>query len=96
MNPEKVRPKNFEPKKILYNENGFSIAYGIWEKKDHVIAMRWNGDSEEDPGYPKVFGNPMWFIIHDDLMTTILKSLLEKNSSKKEEILNLLKTKYTV
>lgn len=93
MKTEDVNHKKFETKKILYNGNGFSVAYGIWEGGSHVIAMRWNGEGE-DAGYPKLFARPVWFIIPDDLMIPILKSLLEKKESKKEEILNILKTKY--
>ena len=93
MKPEDVNHKKFETKKILYNGNGFSVAYGIWEGGSHVIAMRWNGEGEE-VGYPNYGKYPMWFIIHDDLMIPILKSLLEKQDSNKEQILNILKTKY--
>ena len=93
MKPEEVNHKKFETKEILYDENGFSVAYGIWEGGSHVIAMRWNGEGE-DAGYPNHAGHPVWFIIHDDLMVPILKSLLEKEESNKEQILNILKTKY--
>ena len=93
MKPEDVNHKKFETKEILYKGNGFSVAYGIWEERSHVIAMRWDGEGE-DAGYPKLFAHPVWFIIPDDLMIPILKSLLEKEESKKEQILNILKTKY--
>lgn len=93
MKTEDVNHKKFETKEILYNGSGFSVAHGIWEERRHVIAMRWNGEGEE-VGYPNHAGNPVWFIIPDDLMVPILKSLLEKEEGKKEQILNTLKTKY--
>ena len=93
MEPEKVIHKKFKRKETLYNGNGFSVAYGIWEGNSHVIAMRWNGEGEE-VGYPNHAGNPVWFIIPDDLMIPILKSLLEKEESNEEQILDILKTKY--
>ena len=90
MKPEDVNHKKFETKEILYNGNGFSVAYGIWEGGSHVIAMRWNGESEKDKWYPNHAGNPVWFIIPNDLMVPILKSLLEKEESNKEQILDIL------
>ena len=93
MRPENVNHQKFKTEEILYNGKGFSVAYGIWEGGSPVIAMRWDGEGEE-VGYPKSFGHPVWFIIPDDLMVPILKSLLEKEESKKEQILNVLKTKY--
>jgi len=41
--------------------------------------MRWNGDDKDDAGYPKTFGNPMWFIIHDDLKQIIIQSLMSND-----------------
>jgi len=86
--PENVNPSNFKVIKVLFNNGSFSIAYGIWEKKEKVLAMRWNGDEKEDKGYPKTFGNPMWFIIHNDLKDIIIKGLIEKDSTLIDKILN--------
>jgi hypothetical protein len=79
--PESVNPGNFRVKKILFDNGKFSVAYGIWEDDDKVIAMRWNGDDDKDKGYPKTFGHPMWFIVHDDLKNMIIKGLIEKDYS---------------
>lgn len=79
--PEDVNPKNFQVEKKLFDNDSFSVAYGTWKDKDKRIAMRWNGDIQEDKGYPKTFGNPVWFIIHDDLKNIIIKGLAEKDYS---------------
>lgn len=80
-NPKDVNPENFKVERVLFDNDSFSVAYGIWDSKNKVVAMRWNGDNEEDKGYPKAFGNPMWFIIHDDLKNMIIKGLIDKNPS---------------
>ncbi|MDM8568533.1 hypothetical protein QUF50_03270 [Thiotrichales bacterium HSG1] len=79
--PTDVNPGNFKVKKVLFDNGSFSVAYGIWKNKNKVIAMRWNGSDEEDKGYPKTFGNPMWFIVHDDLKNMIIKGVIDKNPS---------------
>ncbi|KAF0206107.1 MAG: hypothetical protein FD173_421 [Gallionellaceae bacterium] len=76
--PQDVNPGNFSVERVIYNNGEFSIAYGVWEKTQKVIAMRWNGD-DKDMGYPKTFGNPMWFIVHSDLKPMILKGLIDMN-----------------
>ena len=50
MNPENVNPNNFKIENILFNNTNFSIAYGKWENRNKVIAMRWNGNKEDDKG----------------------------------------------
>lgn len=81
MEPEKVNPRNFKVNEIVYDNSHFSIAYGKFENGDNCIAMRWNGDGEEDAGYPKTFGNPMWFIVDNQLKLPILKALINETHS---------------
>ncbi|MEX0811173.1 MAG: hypothetical protein WD048_03080 [Chitinophagales bacterium] len=77
----------------MYDNDKFSIISGIWENDYSVIAMRWNGDdyNSEDVSYPKVFGNPMWFIIPDQLSIQILKSILNENNSNNKLIIEALR-----
>jgi len=90
MKPENVNPKNFKVHSVLYNNNSFSIAYGKWEEGENCLAMRWDGDENGDVGYPKTFGYPVWFIIHDDLKMNILQSLLTLSNVDKEKLFNVL------
>ena len=51
--------------------------------------MRWNG-GENDSGYPKTFGHPVWFIIPKDMTFILSKSLLEFKETDKQLVINLL------
>ncbi len=71
MQPQQVNPGNFQVERIIYNQNGFAIAVGIWvEDGTRRFAMRWN-DSPTIKGYPSVFNNPMWFQLTDDIQGVI-------------------------
>ena len=76
--PEVVNPHNFDVQEIIYNLNGFSVAWGRWEGSSYGLAMRWNGE-DEDQGYPKTFGHPVWFILPRDLSFPILQVINEHN-----------------
>jgi len=89
MKPENVNPGNYKLDCVLFNNNFFSISYGFWENEKKCLAMRWNGENN-DPGYPKVFGNPMWFIIDDNLRVPFIQSLIGQPNSNKENILKVL------
>ena len=96
MNPEEANPNNFTEKVIIYNDGSFSIAYGKWhESKDMALAARWNGEDNDpnDKGYPKVFGNPMWFLITENLKDILLAALLSSPHSKKDKIIDILSKK---
>ena len=41
MKPKNVKPSKFHVHTIIYNNDGFSVAYGIWEDSDTRLAMRW-------------------------------------------------------
>jgi len=90
MKPENVNPNNFEVELIIYNDDEFSIAYGTWENGTQSIGMRWNGDGEEDKGYPKVFGNPMWFLVPQDLAKVFLPTLLGNPNTNKQAMIDLI------
>ncbi len=90
MNPENVNPSNFRDAQIVYNNGEFSIAYGTWENGNRVLGMRWNGEDNNDPGFPKVFRNPMWFIIDSDLHLPFLRSLVGISNSDSEKLLTVL------
>jgi len=85
--PREVNPNNYKVKSVLFDNGDFSVVIGTWEKKDNVLAMRWNGDENEDKGYPKTFGNPMWFIIHEDLKQSIIQALMSKDTNLVEKLL---------
>ena len=51
--------------------------------------MRWNG-TENDPGYPKLFKNPVWFLIDNKLKLPIVKALLELEHSDNKLVIRAL------
>lgn len=69
--PEEVNPHNFIVEKILYDQDGFSVALSA----NKGLGMRWNGDSGGDKGYPKTFGNPVWFMLPVHMTLPILHML---------------------
>lgn len=96
MRPENVNPRNFETLDVLYNNGEFSIAYGLWEGRNRVLAMRWNGEDDNDAGYPKTFGHPMWFIIDGELNLTFVRSLIGARNSNNEAVLKVLNELLTI
>jgi len=87
--PQEVTPWNFPSHKVIYSNNGFSVAWGKWEDNTMVLGMRWDGN-DSDPGYPKTFGHPVWFILPEELNLSFLQSLLLNPESDKHEILRIL------
>ena len=88
--PEAVNPKNFNVENILFDNGQFSIAIGTWHgDTKNALAMRWNGNDTDDKGYPKTFGNPMWFIIHEDLKQPIIQALMQNDKNIVNKILAL-------
>ncbi len=78
MKPENVKPAKFHKHTIIYDNGEFSVAYGIWEDDGSKrLAMRWNGDTEQEIGYPNQGGNPLWFQLPNDGIWTseILKAI---------------------
>lgn len=86
--PTEVNPNNFKVKNLLFDNGEFSIVLGIWEDIENTLAMRWNGDDENDKGYPKTFGNPMWFIIHNDLKQPIIQALMQNDKGLVNKLFN--------
>jgi hypothetical protein len=90
--PEDVRPAKFPDPIVVYDHDGFAVAAGHYDgDTDLVLAGRWNGEGD-DPGYPKLFGNPTWFVFAKDLMLAILTGLLASRveGSRPEAILRVL------
>ena len=89
MRPSEVNPRNFQVQYILFETPDFSIAYGNWNQQENCLAMRWNGD-ENEAGYPKTFGHPVWFIIPAYMTSILAKSLLEFKETDKQLVNTLL------
>lgn len=88
--PEEVNPRNFLVDQIVFNDRDFSIAWGRWEDGSMHLAMRWNGEGP-NPGYPKTFGNPVWFLLPDHLTIPVLRGILGLEYSNLEAITNVIR-----
>lgn len=77
MNPENVNPSNFQLERVIYNQDEFAIAIGIWQDDEtRRFAMRWN-IANTNAGYPNYAGNPMWFqlpINASEVVTTLIEN----------------------
>jgi len=90
MKPEKVNPSNFKVVNVIFDNDHFSIAYGVWENGNKTLAMRWNGEGDK-PGYPKTFGYPVWFIVDEELHIPIVQCLVSVKNAKKDQLLEVIK-----
>lgn len=86
--PTTVNPHNFKVKSVIFDNNVFSVAIGTWKNQTNMLAMRWNGDDSGDAGYPKTFGNPVWFVIHEDLNQPIIQGLISQDPQLANQILD--------
>lgn len=85
MKPENVNPSNFVVEQIIYKEDSFSIAVGIFgEDEVRRFAMRWDGESDDDLGYPQTYGKAMWFQLPDDLSGVISTLVAHSHIQPKE------------
>ena len=86
--PENVNPHNFRVESVVYNDGDFSIAWGEWKDGSYHLAMRWNG--ENNAGYPKTFGHPVWFLLPDSLTVDIIRGILGNSNSNKVAIVQII------
>lgn len=74
---------------ILFETHDFVVAYGRWQGGDTCLGMRWKGKNGA-VGFPNSFGNPVWFLIPDELESPIAKALLGLKSTKRDDLLKVL------
>ncbi len=71
LRPEEVQHSRFRMRHFVFNDVDFAIGWGTWEDGIDHLGMRWNGD-DHDPGYPKLFGHPVWLAVPENLARAIL------------------------
>ena len=70
-----VQHKKWNDVTVLLDTGEFSFISGYYMgSKTLNIAMRSNGEGD-DPGYPKLFGNPVWFNLPKSMNFFILRML---------------------
>lgn len=90
MKPTEVKHGKFKLIDVLYNDGDYTVAWGTWEGTQKVLAERWNGGDDSDPGWPRQGKYPTWMIVADALTTSRLKSLLGLPHAKDAAILKVL------
>ncbi|HUO07859.1 MAG TPA: hypothetical protein VM008_06145 [Phycisphaerae bacterium] len=73
-----VSPKRYWSLITVLEDNGpggSALALGRWENSP-VLALRWNGDNEDNPiGNPQSRGLATWFVVPDKYREFILQTL---------------------
>jgi len=78
----------FKPQSILYDEEDFKIAWGLWDNNDECLGMRWTG-------YPfERGGDEAWLVIPDNLGRKFIQILIGENGANNANIINVLQNLY--
>ena len=78
--------------KVVYDSDpskgGWSVATMLWDTNPNAVGLRWNGTPEENSkGNPQSHGHATWFIVPDELATSVLEAAKQLEASKEREIL---------
>ena len=79
-----VGDPNFKEEEVLYDDDYFVIAWGVYERADEQLAARWKS------GFPAVSGRAVWFVISERLSIPFLTSLIGLPGADQEAVLRVL------
>lgn len=87
-----VKHSKFPVQHILYEDAEFAIAWGPYDGGPERLGMRWSGDPKnaDDVGYPKLFKNPVWFMLPEALSVSIAKGLVGAPDADQIAVLQVL------
>jgi hypothetical protein len=90
--PTQVSHSKFPVLHHLYDDGEFAIAWGPYDGGPERIGMRWSGDpaTPTDVGYPKLFSNPVWFMLPEALSVSIAKGLVGAPNADQVAVLQVL------
>ncbi|MFZ2969372.1 MAG: hypothetical protein WA080_10005 [Sulfuricurvum sp.] len=88
-----VRPKKWSNVLDLYDHNDYSAIWGNYEESaERVLGVRWNGESEDDLGYPNMAGYPVWYVepkfLRQSILLDLLKLVNNLDDNRKDEYIN--------
>ncbi len=67
--------------------DSWSVARLKWDQKQ-AVGIRWNGEvGKPGSGTPQSRGNATWFIVPDELASSLLEAAKNLETSKEQEIL---------
>jgi hypothetical protein len=82
----KGRVKSVE---VIYDagpgEGSWSVAHLKWDDSP-AVGIRWNGDSSNSKGTPQARGNPVWFIVPNELGGAVLNAANEWSRAKQNDL----------
>lgn len=84
-----VHHSKFPVDHVLYDNGEFAVAWGTYDGGPRCLGMRWNG-GPSDPGYPKLFQHPVWFVLPWQLSVPLVKALLGTSSADDTALLKVL------
>jgi hypothetical protein len=74
-----VRPAKWTNVTDLFDNGEYSVISGVYDNgTQRVLGERWNGDESDPQGFPKLFGNPVWYVVPGFLDIAILHALLDE------------------
>jgi hypothetical protein len=53
-----------------------AYALGFWDQK-RCIGTRWNGNDDNETGWPRIFTRPCWHILDDKLQDAVIVLLAD-------------------
>tara|TARA_A200000113_G_scaffold111784_2_gene100362 strand:- start:2958 stop:3218 length:261 start_codon:yes stop_codon:yes gene_type:complete len=75
-----TKAKRWKNTEVAFDDGNFSVVKGEYRHDDgtwrSTMGVRWNGT--DGVGYPKLFGNPVFFVVPTWMEESIFRSI-EKN-----------------
>jgi hypothetical protein len=66
-------------------EGSWSLAELKFDKKE-TLGIRWNGDRGSQNGTPVAHGNPVWFILPDEIQEAVLNAAQQTSKTKEDAL----------
>lgn len=74
MNPTQVNPAAWQNHEVIFDDGEFSAVWGEFHG-NRCLGTRWNGDTDDERGYPGQGAYPLWFVVPDYLALSTLERL---------------------
>lgn len=74
MNPTQVNPAAWQNHEVIFDDGEFSAVWGEYHGNP-CLGTRWNGDTDDERGYPGQGAYPLWFVVPEYLVLPTLERL---------------------
>jgi hypothetical protein len=74
MRPEQVNPNAWSNHEVIYDDGEFSSVWGQFNGS-RCLGTRWNGETDDERGYPGQGAYPLWFVVPPFLALSTLERL---------------------